>query len=48
MEINGKFVRTVRKMLRTGESIETVAAELCTKFRMTDDDAYEAIEYARA
>lgn len=48
MEINGKFVRTVRKMLRTGQSVEAVANELCTRFRMTDDEAYDAIEYARA
>lgn len=48
MEINGKFIRTIRKMLRTNESIETVANELCMRFRMTDDEAYDAIEYARA
>jgi len=48
MEINGKFIRTVRKMLRAGKSVETVAEELCTRFKMTDDEAYDAIEYVCA
>jgi hypothetical protein len=48
MEINGKFIRTIRKMLRAGKSVEAVANELCTQFRITDDEAYDAIEIARA
>lgn len=48
MEINGKFIRTVRKMLRAGKSVDAVANELCARFRMTDDEAYDAIEYVRA
>lgn len=48
MEINGKFIRTIRKMLRAGRTVDDIATELCTKFWITDDEAYDAIEIARA
>ena len=46
MEFNDKLVRTVRKMVKRGESLPEIAETLTRKSGMTYDDAWHAIDFS--
>lgn len=46
MEFNGKLVRSIRKLAKAGNTLSDIASELISTMQMTDDEAWDAIEFA--